>query len=95
MKWRDVAYAGVLVMVAFGMSLAPVVRAEEEAPRIMKEEVKGLLGNPGVVILDARTGASWESSDKKIKGAVRVDPDNVASWANSIPKDKKIVVYCS
>jgi rhodanese-related sulfurtransferase len=95
MKWRNAVYAGVLVMATIGMPLSPAAWAEEDAPRIMKEEVKALLGNPGVVILDARTGASWESSDKKIKGAVRVDPDNIASWAGSIAKDKKIIVYCS
>jgi rhodanese-related sulfurtransferase len=95
MKWKNAGYAGVLIMAMIGMSLSTAVRAEEDAPRITKEEVKALLGDTGVTILDARTGASWESSDKKIKGAVRVDPDNVASWAGSIPKDKKIIVYCS
>jgi rhodanese-related sulfurtransferase len=84
-----------LIMVMIGMLLSAAVQAAEDAPRITKEEVKALLGDPGVIILDARTGSSWNSSDKKIKGAVRVDPDNVASWAGSIPRDKKIVVYCS
>jgi rhodanese-related sulfurtransferase len=95
MKWKNAAYAGVLIMTMIGMSLAAAGRAAEDAPRITKEEVKALLADTGVVILDARTGASWEGSDKKIKGAVRVDPDKVASWANSVSKDKKVVVYCS
>ncbi len=74
---------------------AGVSCAAEDAPRISKEEAKALLGNPGVIILDARTGGSWSMSDKKIKGAVRVDPADVGSWAGSLPKGKKIVVYCS
>jgi len=95
MKWRNAVHAVVLIMVMIGMSFAAAGLAAEDAPRITKEEVKALLGDPGVDILDARTGASWKTSDKKIKGAVRVDPDNVASWAGSIPMDKKVVVYCS
>jgi rhodanese-related sulfurtransferase len=95
MKWKNAFHAVMLITVMIGMSLSTAVQAAEDAPRIAKEEVKALLGDPGVIILDARAGSSWSSSDKKIKGAVRVDPDNVASWAGSIPKDKKIVVYCS
>ena len=34
-------------------------------------------------------------SDKKIKGAVRQDPNEVKTWAASLPKDKKIVLYCA
>jgi len=95
MKWRNAFYAIMLTMIIISMPLSAFVQAAVDAPRIDKEEVKALLGDPGVIILDARTGSSWNKSDKKIKGAVRVDPDDVASWAGSIPKDKKIIVYCS
>jgi hypothetical protein len=66
-----------------------------EAPRVSKEEVKSLLGNPDILILDARVGSSWSESGRKIKGAIRIDPYNVDSWAASLPKDKKIIIYCS
>jgi rhodanese-related sulfurtransferase len=66
-----------------------------DAPRITKEEVKTLLGDPGVIILDARTGGSWADSASKIMGAIRVDPSDVDAWAGTIPRDKKIIIYCS
>lgn len=69
--------------------------AAEDAPRIAKEEVKVLLNDPNVAILDARIRSDWKKSDKKIKGAVRVDPLDVGAWAGSYPKDKKIIVYCA
>jgi hypothetical protein len=69
--------------------------AAEYAPRIAKEEVKALLNDPNVAILDARIGSDWKKSDKKIKGAVRIDPLDVGAWAGSYPKDKKIIVYCA
>jgi rhodanese-related sulfurtransferase len=69
--------------------------AADEAPRIAKEEVKVLLNDPNVAILDARRGTDWKKSDKKIKGAVRVDPFDVGAWAGNYPKDKKIIVYCA
>ena len=76
-------------------ALAPAACAADDAPRIAKEEVRKLIGDPGVIILDARIGSSWDESDKKIKGAVRVDPADVNSWAGSIAKGKIIIVYCS
>jgi hypothetical protein len=96
MHKRNMAVAAFLISIVMGM-VAPLAAAwsAEDAPRISKEEVRTLLGNPGVIILDARTGSSWSLSVRKIKGAVRVDPADVNSWAGGLPKDKKIVVYCS
>lgn len=73
---------------------APVL-AEDEAPRIAKEDVKALLSDPAVAVLDARIAADWKKSDKKIKGAVRVDPLDVGTWVGTYPKGRKIIVYCA
>jgi rhodanese-related sulfurtransferase len=67
----------------------------QEAPRVDKETLKSWLGDPNVVIIDVRTAKDWEGSDKKIKGAVREDPKDVKTWEASLPKDKKIVLYCA
>ena len=69
--------------------------AADEAPRIAKEEVKVLLDDPNVAVLDARITPDWKKSDRKIKGAVRVDPLDVGAWVGNYPKDKKIIVYCA
>ena len=71
------------------LSLSP------EAPRMTKEELKGILGHADLVIIDVRFGKAWTDSDIKIKGAVREDPGNVGSWANHYGKDKTLVLYCS
>ena len=65
------------------------------APRITKEGLKSMLGDPNLVIVDLRRSKDWHSSEYKIKGAVRVDPDprKVESWASSYGKDKTLVVY--
>jgi hypothetical protein len=65
------------------------------APRVTKEELKSMLGDPRLVIVDLRRSKDWNSSEYKIKGAVRADPDprKVESWASSYGKDKTIVVY--
>jgi rhodanese-related sulfurtransferase len=66
-----------------------------DAPRISKEDAKALLGAPKVVFLDARVDTEWKSSDKKIKGAVRVVGGDYENWARKYDKDTTFVVYCS
>ena len=67
-----------------------------EAPRITKEELSSMLGNPDFTILDVREGGSWKDSKWKIQGAVREDPGkDVKTWAEKYPQDKTLVLYCS
>jgi len=48
-----------------------------------------------VVFLDSRSNTAWVSGTTKIPGAIRVPPDDVASHIESIPREGKIVVYCT
>jgi rhodanese-related sulfurtransferase len=66
-----------------------------DAPRISKEELKGMLGKDNVVIIDVRAGIDLEKSDQKIAGAVIEDPGKVETWMAKYPKDKTLVFYCS
>jgi rhodanese-related sulfurtransferase len=75
--------------------LAPTVPAKDTVNRITKEELKDKLGDPNVVIVDVRKGQDWKASETKIKGAIRVDPDKVASLAEKYAKDKTLVFYCA
>jgi hypothetical protein len=65
-----------------------------EVPRITKEELRSLLGNPDVIIVDVRLDDQWKESKWKIRGAVREDPEkDINAWADKYPKDKTLVFY--
>ena len=66
-----------------------------DAPRITMEELKSMLGDPNLVIIDSLVGDQWETVAQKLPGAVHEDPDDVDSWADKYPKDKTIVTYCA
>jgi len=83
-----------MVLLSFNSLLAFSV-ASADAPRMSKEELKRRLGDKDIVIIDVRTGYDWDKSDSKIKGAVREDPHDAASWAKKYNKEKTIVLYCS
>ncbi len=67
----------------------------QEVARVDPQTLKSWLTDPQVIILDVRQPGDWQSSDKKIKGAVRQEPNEVRTWAASLPKDIKIVLYCA
>ena len=69
------------------------VFAAEGIPRISKENLKELLGNPDAIILDVRKSENWQKSEFKIKGAIRRMPKTSETWAEELPRDKKLFLY--
>ena len=80
-----------LAVILTGTAAAPAAAAD--APRITKEEARALLGAPNVVFVDARTESAWSKSDRKIKGAVRIDKWDLQMWASSYPDDTTFIIY--
>lgn len=66
-----------------------------DVPRIEKDDLKEMLGSADLIVVDVRTGADWNSSEFKIKGAVREDPGQVSKWMTKYPSDKTLVFYCA
>jgi predicted sulfurtransferase len=81
-----------LVLVMTGMS---VTQAGTDVPLMTTDELKAMLDDPDLLILDVRRGKDWKSSEFKIKGATYAKPEAYDEWANAYPKTKKIVLYCA
>ena len=79
------------LVLAVSLALAVPCLAASKAPLVSKQTLKSWLNDPNVMIIDVRL-FSYNTSKRKIKGK---DPYNVDSWAGTLPKDKKIVLYCS
>jgi len=66
----------------------------EQVPRLTKEAVKEMLGKPDVVMVDVRYIRQYEQSDKKLPGAVFVQPENFDEFVKNYPqKDKTYILY--
>ncbi len=72
----------------------PAMAADDDAPRITKEELKAKLGDPAVTVIDVRYKANWKKSGQKITKAVREDPNEISSWVGKYKKDQMLVFYC-
>jgi len=84
---------GMLALALFMACTSVAAAATADAQRITKEEAKVLLGAPKVVFVDARTESTWSRSDRKIRGAVRIDKWDIEMWAGLYPADTTFIVY--
>lgn len=91
---KVIVLTGIIVVLAVAAFFATPALAQE-AKRMSIEELKGMLGNPDLVIVDVRRDGDWKASNVKVKGAVREDPENVDTWMSKYPKDKTLVFYCA
>ncbi len=63
--------------------------------KVTKEELKELLNDPSITILDVRDTKDWKSSNVKIPGAIRENPYDVQSWADKYIRNQKLILYCA
>ena len=47
-----------------------------------------------LILLDVRRKADYDADQEKLPGAEWRDPDKVAEWSASLPKNSQVVVYC-
>ena len=69
-----------------------------EASRIALDELKALEARgERVILLDVRKENSWNESDQKARGAIRLPPDNAAQLAAelALPRNDWLVAYCT
>jgi len=94
MKMRP-AYRLMLIIVALVFSCAAPAWSNTDAPLVTKEDLKAMIDDPEVLVLDVRQAGDWQSSEFKIKGAVYANPSDYNAWAKTYPKDKTLVLYCA
>jgi hypothetical protein len=92
-NYKKITYFTILplLMLLTGISLSDA----KDVPVMTKEELKAQMDSSDVMILDVRKGKDWKSSEFKIKGASRANPEEFDKWAETYPKDKTFVLYCA
>jgi rhodanese-related sulfurtransferase len=48
-----------------------------------------------VAVLDVRRRPAFEAAPRLIPGAVRKEPEEVATWADALNRNQPVVVYCA
>lgn len=54
-----------------------------------------LAGQDAPIVIDVRRDPAFKEATQMLAGALRRDPDSIASWAESLPAAGSFVVYCA
>jgi len=69
--------------------VVPRVQVEELARRLASEE------KDKVLILDVRSHGYYDAGAARIKGSIRIEPNNLSEELKCLPRDKDIYLYCT
>lgn len=64
-------------------------------PNIDVPQLKKMLAQGGITLLDVRRRADRETSPGMIPGAIWRDPEQVEQWAGEVEKNARTVIYCA
>jgi membrane protein DedA with SNARE-associated domain len=67
-------------------------------PRVQVEELARKLDSEDrdrTLIVDVRSHGYYDAGTARIKGSLRIEPNNLAEEIKTLPKDKDIYVYCT
>jgi membrane protein DedA with SNARE-associated domain len=69
--------------------VVPRIQVQELAARLASEDASR------VQIVDVRSHGYYDSGIERIKGSIRIEPNNLAEEIKNLPKDKDIYLYCT
>lgn len=69
--------------------VVPRVQVLELAKKLQSEEVGKIL------LVDVRSQGYYDSGAERIRGSVRIEPNNLSQEIKKLPKDKDIYLYCT
>lgn len=62
---------------------------------ISPHDLKSLLVHQDVTLLDVRRKNDFDADAVTLPGAQWKNPEQMAEWSKSLPKDREVVVYCA
>jgi len=62
---------------------------------ITPNDLKPLVEKKSVIVVDVRRKNDLETDPVKLPGAEWKNPELMAEWGMTLPKDKEVVIYCA
>jgi rhodanese-related sulfurtransferase len=62
---------------------------------ISPQDLKALLVAQDVTLLDVRRKNDFDADTAKLPGAQWKNPEQMAEWSKTLPRDKEVVIYCA
>jgi len=94
----EVLFAAAIAYVAYRVWLYRKNKVYRVVPRVQVEELARKLASDEkekVLILDVRSHGYYDAGAARIKGSIRIEPNNLHQELKALRKDKDIYLYCT
>jgi membrane protein DedA with SNARE-associated domain len=95
---EEVVLAGVVVYMGYRFWLMQKNRVYRVVPRVQVEELIEKLRSEEagkILVVDVRSHGYYDPEAARIKGSVRIEPNNLEEELKKLPGDKDIYLYCT
>lgn len=93
-----VVFVGVVGFVCYRVWLYARQRMSRFVRRVSVSDVAArmkLQGAPDIIIADVRSHGYYDQGEQRVRGSVRIEPNNLDSFVEALPKDTPIYLYCT
>lgn len=95
---EEVLLLGAVVYVIYHVWLLRKNRVYRVLPRVQVRELMERLASEDagrVLVVDVRSHGYYDADTSRIKGSIRIEPNNLEEELKKLPKDKDIYLYCT
>lgn len=96
--FEEVVILAVVGYVIYRLYLYQKHRVYRIVPRIQVEELAHRLADgegSNLLIVDVRSHGYYDAGTQRIRGSIRIEPNNLNEELQRIPKDKDVYLYCT
>jgi membrane protein DedA with SNARE-associated domain len=93
-----VVFVGVIGFVCYRAWLYARYRLNRSVRRVPVSDVEArreLEGAPDIIIADVRSHGYYDQGEQRVRGSIRIEPNNLDAFIESLPKNTPIYLYCT
>jgi membrane protein DedA with SNARE-associated domain len=93
-----VIFVGVIGFVCYRAWLYGRHRLNRFVRRVSASDVAARLkleGAPEIIIADVRSHGYYDQGEQRVQGSIRIEPNNLDAFIETLPKDAPIYLYCT
>jgi len=96
--FAEVLFSAAIVYIAYRLRLYWKNRVYKVVPRVQVQELAARLASSdrdNVLVVDVRSHGYYDSKAERIRGSIRLEPNNLVEELKNLPPGKDIYLYCT
>jgi membrane protein DedA with SNARE-associated domain len=93
-----VTIAALIAYIAYRVWIYSRTAAERVVPRVQVQELARKLSSEqagSILLVDVRSHGYYDEKAERIKGSIRLEPNDLSEELKALPRDKDIYLYCT